>query len=318
MNKQKKLERKKKHREKIRTKHLESNRARDKRQYALELINAKFTVKTIPDRNDRVGWQRLNAIRDFKQIFDKAKQLFPNEKVLDDFAYGEIGYGQNDKYRTLSFILTAAVQELCPDAPYYIPYMNISSTEEGYSANMTTLEFKKIFMSSGPAWVVNIPKTVTINGKQYEMCFTTHALERLYERAMIHKEPTPTDRTIRNSFFLQMLGGYRAEVSQKHTLIEMINENKKITCLVGINKPFGYCAYQIEENYAKAITFLLPGMDGTPERNILTERVEIVDIASLHAINKEGLDLFTVEASKEIQRLSDRGRNIMPSGIGKK
>ena len=303
---QKKLERKKKRRGKIRQEHLAGQRTTTLENNRRQRLNGQLLIRdkdSLPNRNDRDGWYRLNAIRDWKAICNTAEKLFPGDKALKQYLYSDIGLKERDKYHHLSQILTIAAQEHCAQPPYFIPFITITPTTENYHIQVDRSELTKKSSKCGDIWAVEKHKHVIIDGKEHEFFFSSHAIEQLFNRVKTGKG-TANDKCIHNYLFVATIHGMIIENSTKEGMVALVNKNKKMTFLLGINKPFGYCPYIEENGVLIAKTFLLPAMHSTPEHDILGKRIEITDITTLHDLQKQygdqlcDLNLFTKEATE--------------------
>jgi len=152
--------------------------------------------------------------------------------------------------------------------------------------------------------------TVTINGADWIVCFSEHAIERIVERSSFEDRVTYThymdcvnyldgcvyfepvnmaDGTPALRFL--MTDGLHGNTDRYHEYL------RKITGVEDLNQlpstpayVLGYCPVDCKGQFAKAISMLYPGYDGTPEdmlvRTAITSKVEQQRMLMMAADNK--------------------------------
>lgn len=300
--KQKVLERKRKKRAKIRHEHNERSRNQQK-QLTYLLSRGQPAILSVPARHDQDGWYRLNAIRDFSGLYRKALEMFPEDEVLKRYFAGTLNPRTDKKsYKYLSFLLTAVSQNTHGDPPFFFPYFDVIPNRMGAEEKASSFSFRKTF---GDGYTSpKFGKTLTMDGKKYDFAFSSHLLKRLFERvAGEPKTGTIFEQVFKGSDFCEVFIGLELERTATDNLAAVVNHSPKVTKIVGINKPFGYIPYEILGDRMMGKTFLLIGMSGTPEKE-LVGNIPVSNIQCIHDRHDQmvnlGINPFTVEA-KEAQ-----------------
>jgi len=257
MNKEQKKQRKRKKREE----------RKKKQNQKISYPDFEFNTSMpeyMPDKNDRKAWSRLSKMRDAKAIIKRAFELYPKEKILREFRKYGFGCVQTKKEMyNLNDVFTAAAQSLYSDPPFYIPIVSVSS----HGMRIEHVTPKKRNGKAGSIYCNIYEEDIVVDGITYRFGFSTHAMERLYERMSPCLGIT---RLTVFSFLLRFIGlGEPTSSGDVH----------RVPLLLG-DKIFGYCPCMIEDDNLVAKTFLLPGMQFAPELDIYAE-VEIKDAMDL-------------------------------------
>lgn len=263
--KQKRREQKAKRREKVRKDHLAQTR-RDEDGGALRrFFDTRYIVKPgVPDRNDREGWARFNAL-DLKCVVKEALQMFKRDRTLWRFIESPNSITKYDVV-TIEGMLTKAAQSICCSPPYFIPLFILRKNSAGISMHQPKFLMRKESTPFGLAWFNDnwdgTQTQATIGGETRLFAWSTHAIDRVMERVVKPMCITP-------SKLAYMMHGIRPEK------VKLTSEGHVIPLSVGDKEHrflLGYVPYDEHNNMAVARTFLLPTMKGTPERDELTKK----------------------------------------------
>jgi hypothetical protein len=152
--------------------------------------------------------------------------------------------------------------------------------------------------------------TVTINGADWIVCFSEHAIERIVERSSFEDRVTYThymdcvnyldgcvyfepvnmaDGTPALRFL--MTDGLHGNTDRYHEYLRTITGVEDLNQLPSTPAyVLGYCPVDCKGQFAKAISMLYPGYDGTPEdmlvRTVITSKVEQQRMLMMAADNK--------------------------------
>lgn len=278
MNDQKRKERKKKKREKIRKDHLD--RFRHAISDAFEKVflsqQVQFPPDLIPDREDAAGWERINIFRYPIAVVRKAKELYPDDKILRQWLNQKVGINQKDKHMYLLNLFVRASFELCGSTPYFFPLMTWDKDGPAYRF----FSLKRLWRETYK--VACNPKYITIDGEEYELSFSSHFIERLWERTAFIGH-----LFYRGLIFSNLMLNFKVEATAKKDLISLLNTSQVMSSVFGSQYPFGYSPFIIENGRVRLITFLLPGYHGTPEFDLGHVEVEAVNIFELDKYRKQ-------------------------------
>jgi hypothetical protein len=149
----------------------------------------------------------------------------------------------------------------------------------GYKEGGIRVAISKMHSASGSSGRNYLPGTKrTINGKK--IAFSRHALDQIYARLSqgnenwvglsntllaLHSNATLYQfvRMPREEPAFSIIAPFTKDFAWNWKHLVKFNPNKEY----GVR--LGYCPYVIDGDFARAITFLVPGFKGTPEENIL-------------------------------------------------
>lgn len=173
-------------------------------------------------------------------------------------------------------------EKLLPDY-YFYPLL----APEGMRIQFGFLDYEE--RETGRGYYSQHKPTVTINGTDWIVCFSEHAIERVVERSsfdqqmtyshymdcanyfygctyfepVVMAQGTPAIRLYMTESLGESLGRYR-EYLRKITGIEGLQEPSALPAYV-----LGYCHVDCKGKFAKATSFWYPGFDGTPEDTLV-------------------------------------------------
>jgi len=259
---QKRREQKRKRRDAIRKSHLSKARQAAERESIEQFIKGGVVLsRGMPERNDREGWQHFNAL-ELSAILRKALSLFAGDKLLIRFLSKVDEVNKHD-FEEISMMLTKAAQAIECNPPFYIPYVRAIRTLRGADIGRTAFRMEKIHTPYGAAWtwedIDKQPQYIYVGKRLYLFTMSTHAVERLYERVLkILGSP------------LEVVGIMRF-LSPKDAI--QVNEEWLVPLVITykgmLETLVGYVPFVFEEHMIMAKSFLLPTMEGTPERIML-------------------------------------------------
>ncbi len=261
---QKRRERKLKRRDKIRQEHLQ----KDRRDVDGEALARFFRDREVlrpgtPERNDREGWARFNAL-DLKCVVKAAIQMYGKDSTLWRFIRDPHSATKHD-IGTLEAMFTKAAQKICCSPPYFIPMFVLQKSPTGMRMHQPKFIMDKASTPFGLAWYNDnfegAFNLVFINKKPKLFSFSTHAIERLIERMF---KPMCLSAT-RIAFVMNTMQPEKVTHCSEGTVIPLSISNGDERYLIG------YCPFDEHNHMAIARTFLLPTMKGTPERDKLVE-----------------------------------------------
>ena len=259
---QRRREQKRKRREQIRKAHLNKARQATERESIEHFIKGGVVLaRGVPERNDREGWQHFNAL-ELSAILKKAMSMFAGDKLLIRFLSRVDDVSKFD-FEEISMMLTKAAQAIECNPPFYIPYVRAIRVSHGTDIGRSAFRMEKIHTPYGATWTWcgfdKQPKCIYVGQRLYLYTMSTHAVERLYERV------------------LKVLGNLLEVVGIMHYLepknAVMVNGEWLIPLVINwkgvMESLIGYVPFMYEKHMVMAKSFLLPTMEGTPERVML-------------------------------------------------
>jgi len=272
-------EKAKKKRNKVRRAHLEEASRRRTQQAIDQVLSSPEISEHMPDKDDRLGWARHNAIGP-KNILRTAMRMFPDSPVLKKYFSHDL---RGDDEWELGLLLTRVSRTLACDPPYFVPYVEAKKNGE---ILVHVLELAKRTTPFGAMWsfdkYLKEKTAVHLNGQVLPLWLSSHAVDRLWERMEGSKE----DAGMAFTLFNRLRIGDPLVRSGNALLPVSLEFEKPLE-----NCHFGYFPVEAQEGMAIAKTFVLLGMDGTPEadqiRNACGGRMELNSVSDL--IRKEGI-----------------------------
>lgn len=263
--KQKRRERKAKKRGKIRSAHLDRDRRNSDNEALGKFLAARQVIQPgVPDRNDREGWDRYNALN-LKHVMKMALSLFRGDSVLRRFIEDPNSTTKHD-IQTVEDMLTKAAQKICCSPPYFIPLVQMYKHSEGVNVRHPHFQLEKENTPMGLAWHFELFDgswpLAYIGGKAKLFALSTHAIDRFMERVFRPCIFPPTQIAL----FMESLLAEKVIVVPTSPVLPITVGNGHKRMLVG------YCPYDEQRHMAIARTFLLPTMRGTPEYERLVEK----------------------------------------------
>jgi hypothetical protein len=263
--KQKRREQKLKRREKIRQQHLD----RDRHSRENDAFNRFFAARTIiqsgaPDKNDREGWARYNALN-LKEVMKMAFKINGRDRVLQRFVEDPNTVSKYD-LETVEALLTQAAQKICCSVPYFIPTIILTKHSEGVNIRQPHFKLDKIHTPLGLAWHFEdyeggMPITF-IGGKVRLFTLSTHMIDRMVERVIRPCCIPPTE-----------VSNMMRTVRPEKVVIVQPNPVLPLTCGTETRRfLLGYCPYDEHKHMVIAKSLLLPTMRGTPEYDKLVAK----------------------------------------------
>jgi len=314
---QKKLEKKKKRREKIRLEHLQRQQGERLKQLDLafqRILDLQYTLgkDAIPDRNDEIGWGRINLFRSLRRCWEKTIEIFGRREELIRFSRGDVYEDENDVLTRISWYLTVGAMCLCFDPPHFIPYFVFY-----HGAPLFSMFSTRRPLGRYDCWKIGgIDKNVTLNGETVPVYFSDHSIWRLWERASFGTATHDENILIRSCMFTKMFEGFKLERLDNDQLC-LLNKDKVLVPLLGENEPFGYCPYIINEGSRGdkgmiCATFLLPGFRNTPEGKVLGQSVDVRNVIDVRNLGDQfemaGLRSFVKEATIATEKVNKSRR----------
>jgi hypothetical protein len=302
MNKQQRREYKRKRREKIRKEHLEAFRSKRENDEREELLSSTKRVSSvIPDRNDQLGWSRFNKLEP-SLIIRKAFKTHPTDKTLKMFLSEPTRLSKADTLY-IADMLTEAVQAIQCNSPWYVPLVRLVRETGGFSLYTFAFELKKKSTPNGAAWYVvkfnSSQDIIAVKERYYQLTFSTHAIERINERFISKNNPMAAVVLFNN---IEPLSPIYSGTDRLIPLTSATDPTRRIC---------GYCPFIIHDNMVIAKSFLIPTMDGTPERNtLLTYGID----TSKFSVESYG-ELFTTKAKETLHEYGINTDTFMPPSV---
>lgn len=249
---QKKLERRKKHREKVRKEHLHHQKNERDQAVLEKVLDMRCGYLELPNRDDRLGWARHNQL-ELKKVILAALKQNPDNKALRRFLFKPLDTRKDD-CGDLQIVFTKAAQSISCDPPFFVPYVDCMMNEGNLYAEQRNISFKKHSTSYGAVWTPGLIEYVVYHHKKaYQLAFSTHAMERFVERFGFEKK-----------YEDMKLFRYIVRYMEPTDLIGGLVPMRLIGSSI-----FGYMPFETHEKMIVGTTFLLPGMRGTPEHQVL-------------------------------------------------
>lgn len=258
MDSQRRRERKGKKRERIRKEHLAADK-KARESVSLDRLRTDSHA-VIPDKNDRDGWQKFNALTR-PGIFRKAMAMFSEHALLNRYLQRPNDLTKKDCIE-LCEMLSRAAQAIACDWPYYVPLVSVRRNADGVETLITSWQMDKEPTPMGNAWhwmsFGKSQRLVHAGGRPLLFAMSTHAIDRMKERVMVPFKLDPEGAVS----FMRMFEPLDPIPRPGADSLIPLMFNGKI---------FGYCPFDVLRHMAVAKSFLIPTMENTPERDRLNE-----------------------------------------------
>jgi len=198
----------------------------------------------------------------------------------------------------------------------FIPYCNLEIIPWGRNLLVSFDELQKISTSGGTVYLSRYKPTVMIDGNEYRVGFSRHAIERFCERTANEGYTYAGYGDAhalygQNRYFepaqIYSRSGYQIGISFFHSaelegfaqrrICEQIDPDLKAK---NISFRQGYCPCRIEGDIIAANTLLYPGMRGTPEYGLIKNSSLPWSTRKEYLDSFEGVDYTKVVFDEEV------------------